>query len=125
MKKLIFLCAAAGFMLSAQAQNQPYQSNQPGNQPSQSQPGQHQQSQTNQPQDRSQGVIQDKDVPAGVMSAFNSAYPNTSGVKWKRDGSNYKAMYETAGMNNMIIYDASGNLVKTKSQIETSQLPSK
>ena len=28
-------------------------------------------------------------------------------------------------MDNMIVYDASGNLVKTKMQIETSQLPSK
>jgi hypothetical protein len=127
MKKFIFLLAAAGSFLSAQAQ-QPTNPNQPmhstpnqSNQPNQStQPNQREQS-----QDRSQGVIQDRDVPSSVMSAFNSAYPNTSGVKWKRDGSNYKAMYETSGMDQVVVYDASGNLVKTKSEIETSQLPSK
>ena len=120
MKKSILLLAAAGFLLSAQAQN-PNQTTQPS--PS-TQPNQR--SQTNQPQDRSQGVIQDRDVPNTVITSFNSAYPNVSGVKWRMDGGNYKAMYKTSDNKEMIIvYDNSGNLIKTKAEIETSQLPSK
>ena len=104
---------ATGFFLSAQAQ-QPTNPNQP----EQSGYDQHQ-------HDRTQGVIQDRDVPSNVMTAFNSAYPGINNAKWKKDGSNYKVMYETAdNMDMMVIYDASANLVKTKEEIKSAQLPS-
>lgn len=68
--------------------------------------------------------IESSNVPAAVTSAFNQAHQTVKKVEWKlQDGNNYEAEYKVGGVEMYAIYDASGNLVETKMEIENSALP--
>ena len=68
-------------------------------------------------------TVTNAEVPAVVKTKFASLYPNVKVEKWKKEKENYKAEFDENKTEMCVIIDAKGDLVKTKSKIEASELP--
>lgn len=64
-----------------------------------------------------------EDAPAAVKASFAKLYPNVSKVKWGKEDANYEAGFEMNKIEMSCLFDASGNLLETETEIETSALP--
>ncbi|NJC26637.1 PepSY-like domain-containing protein [Neolewinella antarctica] len=53
-------------------------------------------------------------VPAAVMSAFNTAYPNATEVHWERDGDGYEVDFEYNGEEMEVDYDSQGTALEVE-----------
>ncbi len=62
-------------------------------------------------------------VPEKVKAAFAKNYPDVKEVKWKEGKSDFRAEFKKDDKEMAVIYDAKGNLKKTKSEISKSDLP--
>jgi hypothetical protein len=67
--------------------------------------------------------IQEKDVPANIRAAFQKQYPKVTKAKWSKEGVNFEAEFDLNKEESSVLMDASGNLIETEVEIETSQLP--
>jgi hypothetical protein len=63
------------------------------------------------------------DAPAAVKAKFASLYPNVSKVKWDKEKANYEAEFEVNKAETSCLFDASGNLLETETEIAISSLP--
>ncbi len=69
--------------------------------------------------------VNNKNVPAAVITAFNSNHSGVTDVEWKKDGANYEVSYDLPNKKDIYItYDASGKLIRTKEEISDKDLPS-
>lgn len=66
--------------------------------------------------------VKDSDVPAAVKNKFASLYPNIK-AKWEKEGANYEAEFEQNETETSVVFDASGNLLETETEIAISSLP--
>lgn len=64
-----------------------------------------------------------KDVPATVTQAFETAYPDVRFVRWKSEGAIFHAEYRDRGMRRVIEMDSAGTVLGMTSQVRTSELP--
>ena len=63
------------------------------------------------------------DVPAAVTSKFTSLYPYSKAEDWKKGKDNYETKFTQNNTKMCISIDPSGNVVKTTTTINTSELP--
>jgi hypothetical protein len=67
--------------------------------------------------------VSKKDIPAPVQKAFNSAYPEATGVKWEKENGNFEASFERKDSEISVVYEANGTLLETETEMETTELP--
>lgn len=65
------------------------------------------------------------DAPAAVKASFEKLYPNATKVKWGKEDTNYEAEFEVNKVEMSCLFDATGKLLETESEIEISALPEK
>jgi|ERR1035441_5181108 hypothetical protein len=63
------------------------------------------------------------DVPVAVTSKFISLYPYSKAEDWKKGKDNYETKFTQNNTKMCISIDPSGNVVKTTTTINTSELP--
>ena len=68
-------------------------------------------------------TVSESDVPTVVKTKFSALYPSTKVEKWKRDNGNYKAEFDENKKETCVIITPKGDLVKTKTEIQVSELP--
>lgn len=69
-------------------------------------------------------TISEQDVPVVVKSKVTSLYPGVKVEKWKKNNGNYKAQFDENKKETCVIVSPKGDLVKTKTEIDASELPS-
>jgi hypothetical protein len=69
-------------------------------------------------------TISEQDVPVVVKSKVTSLYPDVKVEKWKKHNGDYKAQFDENKKETWVIINPKGDLVKTKTEIEASDLPS-
>jgi hypothetical protein len=62
-------------------------------------------------------------VPAAVTTKFKTDYPNVNKVKWDTEGSNYEAEFKVNNVETSVLYDATGKVVETETEINVNDLP--
>lgn len=62
-------------------------------------------------------------IPATVQDAFKQHYPDISDVDWEKEGKNYEASFENKETETSVVIDASGKILETETEIETTALP--
>ena len=67
--------------------------------------------------------IKSEEVPAAVKSKQASLYPNAKVEKWEKEDGNYEAEFDNGKVETSTLFDASGNLLATETEIATSSLP--
>lgn len=67
--------------------------------------------------------VSKKDIPVPVQKAFNTAYPEATGVKWEKENGNFEASFERKDSEISVVYDANGTLLETETEIEPNELP--
>ena len=63
------------------------------------------------------------DVPAPVKAKFASLYPTVKKAKWSKEEANFEANFEVDEVETSVVFDASGNVMETESEIKVSDLP--
>src|ERR1043166_7934457 len=63
------------------------------------------------------------DVPAVVKTKFASLYPTVKKAKWDREAANYEASFEQGEVETSVLFDASGNVLETETEISINELP--
>src|ERR1017187_361297 len=63
-------------------------------------------------------------VPAVVTSKFSTLYPNSKAEQWKDVKGNYETKFIQDKTKMCVVIDPSGNVVKTSTTINASELPS-
>jgi hypothetical protein len=67
--------------------------------------------------------IKEAEVPAPVKEKFAALYPGTKAEKWEKEGANYEAEFEKNEVETSVLFDASGNLLETETEISPNDLP--
>ena len=67
--------------------------------------------------------VSSSDVPTAVTSKFSSLYPNSKAEQWKKEKDNYETKFTEKDTKMCVAIDPSGNVVKTTTTINTSELP--
>lgn len=64
------------------------------------------------------GDIEAADVPAAVMTSFNSRFPNATDVEWEHEAEDdriiYKAEFDFNGTDMKAEFDANGGLLESE-----------
>ena len=63
------------------------------------------------------------DVPAVVKTKFASLHPDIKKPKWEKEGANFEAEFEQNEVEMSLLFDASGNVLETETEIKVSELP--
>ena len=63
------------------------------------------------------------DAPAAIKASFSKLYPNVQKVKWGKEDANYEAEFDLNKVETSCLFDASGNLLETETEIAISSLP--
>jgi uncharacterized protein with ATP-grasp and redox domains len=66
--------------------------------------------------------ISAKDVPANVKSSLEKNYA-VKDVDWDKEGTNYEASFEQNGKDISLLFDASGAVLVTETEIKKDELP--
>jgi hypothetical protein len=64
-----------------------------------------------------------EDAPAAVKASFTKLYPSVTKVKWGKEDANWEAEFDMNKVEMSCLFDATGNLLETESEIEISALP--
>ncbi len=67
--------------------------------------------------------IKADEVPAAVKTKQASLYPNAKVSKWEKENGNFEAEFDNGKVETSTLFDASGNLLQTETEIEASALP--
>ena len=67
--------------------------------------------------------IDTTEVPAAVMSTFNSTFPNSSDMKWKKKDNHYLVSFTMSNSNHYAKIDQTGKVISKGMEIPLSQLP--
>ena len=68
-------------------------------------------------------ALRGDDAPAAVKASFAKLYPSVTKVKWEKEEANYEAEFEVNKVETSCLFDASGNLLETESEISVTALP--
>lgn len=69
-----------------------------------------------------QKIPSDK-VPMEVRNAFNKQYPNVKDGEWEQEGATFEVGFKQNKMETSLVYDPSGKLLATETEIAVSALP--
>ena len=67
--------------------------------------------------------VKETDVPSVVKEAFQNSYKDAKEVKWEKEGANFEAEFEIGETDQSVVYDASGKLIETETEIKADELP--
>lgn len=67
--------------------------------------------------------LKEADVPAAVKEGFKKQYPNAKVEGWEKEGANYEAEFDLNKTETSVVFDASGKLLETETEIAESALP--
>ena len=67
--------------------------------------------------------VDSTEVPAAVLSTFNSTFPNSSNVQWKKKDNHYMAAFTMNNSNHHAKIDQAGKVISRGMEIPLSQLP--
>lgn len=67
--------------------------------------------------------IKEAEVPAPVKAKFASLYPGVKAEKWEKEGANFEAEFDQNKVETSVLFDASGNLLETETEISPNDLP--
>ncbi|MBS1487252.1 MAG: PepSY-like domain-containing protein [Bacteroidetes bacterium] len=62
-------------------------------------------------------------VPAAVISTFNTKFPGVSKVMWEKEKINYEAGFLLDGAKTSSTFDRSGKWLETETEIKATDLP--
>ena len=68
-------------------------------------------------------ALRGEDAPAAVKAKFASLYPKVSKVKWEKEDANWEAGFESNDVEMSCLFDGTGNLLETESEVAVSSLP--
>lgn len=68
-------------------------------------------------------TVKETEVPAAVKATQAKNYPNIKVEKWEKEGANYEAEFDVKKVETSTLYDASGTLIATETEIKPSELP--
>ncbi|MDQ3109618.1 MAG: PepSY-like domain-containing protein [Bacteroidota bacterium] len=63
------------------------------------------------------------EVPAAVKENFQKQYPSVTVVDWEKEDGNFEAEFEVGETETSVVYEASGKLIMTETEIAVSELP--
>ena len=63
------------------------------------------------------------DVPVPVKTKFATLYPKAEKPKWSKEGENYEANFEDNEVEMSIVFNATGDVLETETELSVSQLP--
>ena len=63
------------------------------------------------------------DAPAAVKASFAKLYPAIQKVKWGKENANYEAEFDLNKVETSCLFDASGTLLETETEIAVTALP--
>ena len=64
-----------------------------------------------------------ENAPAAVKASFAKLYPSVTKVKWDKEDTNYEAEFEMNKTEMSCLFDATGKLLETETEIAISALP--
>ncbi len=67
--------------------------------------------------------MKEAEVPAAIKAAFSKQYPNAKDAKWEKENGNYEAEFDNGKVETSALYTATGSLLETEIEINTSELP--
>ena len=67
--------------------------------------------------------IDTTEVPAAVMTTFNSTFPNSSDMKWNKKDKHYMVSFTMNNSNHYAKIDQTGKVISKGMEIPLSQLP--
>ena len=67
--------------------------------------------------------VKEAEVPSAVKAKQTSLYPNAKVEKWGKEEGNYEAEFDNGKVETSTLFDASGNLLETETEISSSALP--
>ena len=62
-------------------------------------------------------------APKAVKASFTKLYPNVTEVNWDKEGADFEATFEVNKVETTCLFDASGKLLETETEIAVSALP--
>lgn len=62
-------------------------------------------------------------VPAKIIADFQKTYPQAKDVEWEMKGNYYQVDFDLGRYDHEISYEETGKVVKTKKEINPTQLP--
>lgn len=68
-------------------------------------------------------VVEVKQVPATVITSFQTTYPSVIDVQWRKSGTYYVADYNENSTDMYIMYDPSGKIIETGQGIAITSVP--
>lgn len=66
--------------------------------------------------------LKEAEVPSAVKDSFAKQHPGTK-AEWEKEGANYEAEFDLSKVETSVVYDASGKLLETETEIAESALP--
>lgn len=67
--------------------------------------------------------LKEADVPSAVKESFAKQYPAAKAESWEKEGANYEAELRLNKVETSVVFDASGKLLETETEIAISALP--
>lgn len=67
--------------------------------------------------------LQEAGVPAAVKTKFASLYPGVKSIEWEKEDGNYEAEFKQDQTETSALFDASGSLVQTETEMAVTALP--
>lgn len=67
--------------------------------------------------------VKEADVPSAVKDSFKNHYPAAKVESWEKEGANYEAEFDLNKVETSVVFDASGKLLETETEIAESALP--
>jgi len=68
-------------------------------------------------------VIEVKQVPVPVVTTFQTAYPDVTGVQWRKAGTMYIANYNQNSNEMYVTYDPEGKMVESGQTVVVTSAP--
>jgi hypothetical protein len=62
-------------------------------------------------------------VPEKIRTTFSSAYPNAEVNAWMADGDNYKVLFKDQNMQQAILYDPTGKVIRKETELDNINVP--
>jgi hypothetical protein len=63
------------------------------------------------------------EVPISVKNGFEKHFPSAKIKAWEKEGINFEAEFDLSKVETSALFDATGNLLETESEITVSALP--
>jgi len=64
-----------------------------------------------------------RDIPELVLSSFQKQYPEVPEAKWEKEGENYEVEFSNKGIEESVVYDASGKWIEKEVDVKLEDLP--